>query len=59
MATNDLFGAAILEFGGDAFIRKGLRRNGLLPLLIGFAMLASYGLVVTAVNWDFSKLLGV
>jgi len=53
------FGAAILEVGGDAIIRKGLRRNGLLPLLTGFVMLGFYGLVVNTVKWDFSKLLGV
>ena len=52
-------GAAILEVGGDAVIRKGLRRNGLLPLLIGFVMLGFYGMVVNTVKWDFSKLLGV
>jgi drug/metabolite transporter superfamily protein YnfA len=53
------FGAAILEVGGDAVIRKGLRRNDLLPLLTGFVMLGFYGLVVNTVKWDFSKLLGV
>jgi small multidrug resistance family-3 protein len=52
-------GAAILEVGGDAAIRKGLRLNGLLPLLTGFVMLGSYGLLVNTVKWDFSKLLGV
>lgn len=52
-------GAAILEVGGDAVIRKGLRGSGLAIILTGFAMLGFYGVVVNMVRWDFSKLLGV
>ncbi len=52
-------GAAILEVGGDAVIRKGLRGSGLAIILTGFAMLGLYGVVVNMVRWDFSKLLGV
>ncbi len=51
--------AAILEVGGDAVVRKGLRGSALLIILIGFAMLGCYGVVVNMVKWDFSKLLGV
>ncbi len=51
--------AAILEVGGDAVVRKGLRGSGLIVILIGFAMLGCYGVVVNMVKWDFSKLLGV
>ena len=51
-------GAAILEVGGDAVVRKGLRGSGLTIIMIGFAMLGSYGVVVNMVKWDFSKLLG-
>lgn len=51
--------AAILEVGGDAVVRKGLRGSGLVVILIGCAMLGSYGVVVNTVKWDFSKLLGV
>jgi small multidrug resistance family-3 protein len=50
--------AAILEVGGDAVVRKGLRGSGWLFVPIGMAMLAAYGLVVNLVRWDFSKLLG-
>ena len=53
------FAAAVLEVGGDAAIRKGLRGSGLTLIAAGFAMLGSYGLVVNVVQWDFSKLLGV
>ena len=52
-------GAAILEVGGDAVVRKGLRGSGLIVIMIGFAMLGCYGVVVNMVKWDFSKLLGV
>ena len=52
-------GAALLEVGGDAVARKGLRGSGLIIILIGFAMLGCYGVVVNMVKWDFSKLLGV
>jgi multidrug transporter EmrE-like cation transporter len=51
--------AAVLEVGGDAFIRKGLRTQGILFILLGFLTLGCYGLVVNIVRWDFSKLLGV
>ena len=51
--------AALLEVGGDAAIRRGLRGGGILFILAGFIVLGSYGLVVNAVKWDFSKLLGV
>ena len=51
--------AALLEVGGDAAMRKGLRGGGILFILAGFAVLGAYGLVVNAVKWDFSKLLGV
>ena len=51
--------AALLEVGGDAAMRRGLRGGGLLFILAGFLVLGFYGLVVNMVKWDFSKLLGV
>ncbi len=51
--------AAILEVGGDAVVRKGLRGSGFLFIMAGFAMLGCYGAVVNMVKWDFSRLLGV
>jgi len=52
--------AALLEVGGDAAIRRGLRGGGLLFIVTGFVILGTYGLVVnSAKSWDFSKLLGV
>lgn len=52
-------GAALLEVGGDAVVRKGLHGGGLLIILSGCAMLGLYGIVVNTVKWDFAKLLGV
>ena len=54
-----LIGAAILEVFGDAVIRKGLRGSGWAVIVPGCVMLASYGVLVNLVKWDFSKLLGV
>jgi small multidrug resistance family-3 protein len=52
--------AALLEVGGDAAIRRGLRGGGLLFMIAGFVILGTYGLVVnSAKSLDFSKLLGV
>ena len=51
--------AAVLEVGGDALIRKGLRSQGILLILLGFLALGCYGLVVNIVRWDFSKMIGV
>jgi small multidrug resistance family-3 protein len=51
--------AAILEVGGDALIRKGLRESGWAMIAAGCATLAFYGVVVNLVKWDFSRLLGV
>ena len=47
--------AAVLEVGGDAIVRKGMRGGGLAFM----AMLGTYGVVVNTIPWDFSKLLGV
>jgi drug/metabolite transporter superfamily protein YnfA len=52
-------GAAILEVGGDAIVRKGLRGSSLAIVLVGAAVLGGYGVVVNIVKWDFSRLLGV
>ncbi|MCX5813181.1 MAG: hypothetical protein NT178_11650 [Proteobacteria bacterium] len=51
--------SAILEVGGDAVIRKGLRGRRLTIVVIGCVILGCYGVVVNTVKWDFSKLLGV
>jgi small multidrug resistance family-3 protein len=50
--------AALLEVGGDALIRKGIRGAGLGLVALGFIVLGSYGVVVNRLAIDFSKLLG-
>jgi small multidrug resistance family-3 protein len=50
--------AAILEVGGDALIRAGLRGRGIGLVIAGFAVLGSYGVVVNQLQLDFSRLLG-
>ena len=52
-------GAALLEVGGDAVVRKGLRGSNLSVIVAGCVMLGAYGIVVNTVKWDFSRLLGV
>jgi drug/metabolite transporter superfamily protein YnfA len=51
--------AALLEVGGDAVVRRGLRGHSMVWILAGCATLAAYGLVVNSVKWDFSKLISV
>jgi small multidrug resistance family-3 protein len=53
------FAAAILEVGGDAIIRRGLRGGIVWFIVLGFVTLGCYGVVVNTVKWDFSRLLGV
>jgi drug/metabolite transporter superfamily protein YnfA len=50
---------ALLEVGGNVVIRMGLRGGGLILMIVGFAVLGSYGLIVNMVSWDFSKIFGV
>lgn len=50
--------AAILEVGGDAIIRRGMRTGGLLMVALGFLILGSYGISVNLLKADFSRVLG-
>jgi len=57
-----LFLAAVLEAGGDALMRAGMRSPVPLRialLLAGAAVLFVYGYTVNAPRWDFGRLLGV
>src|SRR5580704_6077332 len=51
--------AALLEVGGDATVRRGLRGGSILLVVAGFVTLGCYGLVVNSIKWDFSRLIGV
>ena len=58
-----LFLAAVLEAGGDALVRSGIRAPTLPVRLALFALgglvLFSYGYVVNTPTWDFGRLLGI
>ena len=58
-----LFLAALLEAGGDTFVRLGLRSGALwqrlLLFLVGAVALFAYGWTVNRPQWDFGKLLGL
>jgi small multidrug resistance family-3 protein len=52
--------AALLEIGGDAAIRDGLTRPAWTTVLLGIALLATYGFVVnTNRTIDFGRLRGL
>jgi small multidrug resistance family-3 protein len=51
--------AALLEVGGDALIRNGLQRRGVLFMLAGAATLVVYGFMVNLTKLDFSRLMGI
>jgi drug/metabolite transporter superfamily protein YnfA len=50
--------AALLEVGGDALIRRGLRGGGAGLVALGFIVLGSYGIAVNLLDADFSRVLG-
>jgi drug/metabolite transporter (DMT)-like permease len=55
--------AALLEAGGDAIIRGGMRTGSLwaraLLFVAGAGVLFAYGWTVNAPQWAFGKLLGI
>jgi small multidrug resistance family-3 protein len=53
-----MLAAAILEVGGDAMIRAGLRARGWWVVALGAATLAAYGVILNRLPIAFSKLLG-
>ena len=50
--------AAVLEVGGDALIRVGLRGEQRWLIALGIVSLGSYGLVVNLLRSDFAKIFG-
>jgi drug/metabolite transporter superfamily protein YnfA len=50
--------SAVLEVGGDALIRAGLRGGRLALVVAGFLVLGSYGVLLNTMTWDFTRLLG-
>src|SRR2546425_3669763 len=58
-----LLSAALLEAGGDAVVRLGLRASATFVraslFLTGGLVLFTYGYVVNTPQWDFGRLLGI
>ena len=50
--------AALLEVGGDALVRIGLRSYGY-PLAAGAFTLIAYGVLVNQTSVDFNRLMGI
>jgi drug/metabolite transporter superfamily protein YnfA len=50
--------AAVLEVGGDALVRIGLRSYGY-PLAAGAFTLIAYGVLVNQTSVDFNRLMGI
>jgi drug/metabolite transporter superfamily protein YnfA len=48
----------MLEVGGDAAIRKGMRGSGVALVLLGTLALGAYGVAVNVLRVDFSRVLG-
>jgi drug/metabolite transporter (DMT)-like permease len=55
-----LIGGALLEVGGNAFVRQGLLRRWWPPLFAGIAALGLYSFLVnrSGLNLDFGRLMG-
>jgi small multidrug resistance family-3 protein len=49
--------AAVLEVGGDAVIRAGLRGHAWAVVALGAVGLGAYGVVINLLPMDFSKVL--
>lgn len=58
MITLWLMAAALLEVGGDASMRLGLRGHAW-GYVLGTILLAAYGLLVNRPTWQFGRLLGL
>src|SRR5437016_2658582 len=53
-----LVGAAVLEIGGDALVRWGIRGERIAGYLLGAGTLFLYGLTVNSPGLDFGRLMG-
>jgi small multidrug resistance family-3 protein len=51
--------AALLEVGGDALVRWGLKGGRILGFILGAVVLFTYGVFVNTPKWDFGRLLGI
>lgn len=54
-----LITAALLESGGDALVRRGLKGGPVGLLVIGSMILVAYGFCVNLSDFDFGRLIGI
>jgi small multidrug resistance family-3 protein len=59
LAWGIFLAAAVLEVGGNALIRAGLRSERFALAMAGFLILGSYGVLLNTLRWDFTRLFGV
>ena len=51
--------AALLEVGGDALMRHGLKGGHLWGMVLGALVLVAYGVFVNLTDLNFSRLMGI
>jgi drug/metabolite transporter superfamily protein YnfA len=51
--------AALLEVGGDALVRWGMKGGRILGFILGAVTLLTYAVFVNTPKWDFGRLLGI
>lgn len=51
--------AALLEVGGDALVRWGLKGGRILGFILGAVTLFTYAVFVNTPKWNFGRLLGI
>jgi len=51
--------AALLEVGGDALVRWGMKGGRISGFILGAVALFAYGVIVNTSKWDFGRLLGI
>jgi len=51
--------AALLEVGGDALVRWGLKGGRIFGFVLGAVTLFTYAIFVNTPRWDFGRLLGI
>jgi len=51
--------AALLEVGGVAFVRSGLKDSRIIWFILGAIVLISYAVCVNSSKWNFGRMLGI
>ena len=51
--------AALMEVGGDALMRMGIKGGNIWGMLLGGLVLVGYGILVNLTDLNFSRLMGI